>query len=144
MSRNSKTITIRMLNDEYDAIMGAVEALSTPEMAIGPAQLFYTAALEQAATLGFTATTLTSTVRPPNGVWNLRPVAREEESTRRRITISIHPLYFRVIEAAANWVEASMPQFLVGSALSFIAARQKADKKNAPLQRIQLPEQYAK
>lgn len=140
-TRNSKNLSIRMYEDEYQALLATCEALSTPDVKVEPSLLLTTAAVEEAARLGFTPSTAGSSVRRRPGTWENSPPVRDE-SYKRRITITIHPLHFHAIRSAAEWAGAEVPRFLLGSMWRFISNRQRAERGNAKLRDIEVPVKY--
>jgi hypothetical protein len=141
-TRNSKTFSIRLLTEEFEAIKSACKALSSPSAAVDVSQLFSTAAITEAARLGFHPDTYEDQpVRFARG-WANAPQRPEELSLEARTSITIHPFYLRTIEQAAKSVKVNVASFLVGSVLRFIRTRQQLEPNNKPLQKIVLPEQY--
>ena len=142
--RNAKNVSIRMYEDEHQAMLDACEALSGPEIKVEPSLLLTTAAVEEASRLGFTPSTVGAegaAVRRKPGHWENAPPPREE-SFKRRITITVHPLHFHVIRSAAQWAETEVPRFLIGSMWRFISNRQRAEPRNSKLRAITLPTKY--
>ncbi len=140
-TRNSKNFSIRMYEDEHQAMLDTCEALSSPGVKVEPSLLFTTAAVEEAARLGFTPSTAGSSIRRRPGSWENDPPPRDE-SFKRRITITIHPLHFQAIRSAAEWAGVEVPHFLRGSLWRFIANRQRAEPGNAKLRAIEVPAKY--
>lgn len=140
-TRNSKNLSIRMYENEHQAMLDTCEALSTPDVKVEPSLLLTTAAVEEAARLGFTPSTAGSSVRRRPGTWENAPPEREE-SFKRRVTITIHPLHFHAIRGAAEWAGAEVPRFILGSMWRFIANRQRAEPGNAKLRAIEVPAKY--
>lgn len=140
-TRNAKNFSIRMYEAEYRAMLDTCAALSTPDVKVEPSLLITTAAVEEAARLGFTPSTLGSSVRRRPATWENAPPVRDE-SLKRRITITIHPLHSRAIRSAAEWVGAEVARFLLGSLFRFIANRQRAEPGNAKLRAIEVPAKY--
>jgi hypothetical protein len=140
-TRNSKNFSLRMYEAEHEALLDACEALSTPESKVEAALLLTTAAIEEAARLGFTPSTAGSSVRRRPGTWEYYPPTRDE-SFKRRITITIHPLHLQTIRAAAEWADAEVPRFMLGCMYRFLANRQRAEPRNSKLRAIEVPEKY--
>jgi hypothetical protein len=140
-TRNSKNFSLRMYEAEYEALLDACEALSTAEFKVEPSLLLTTAAIEEAARLGFTPSTAGSSVRRRPGTWENYPPVREE-SFKRRITITIHPLHLQTIRAAAAWADAEVPRFMIGCMYRFLANRQHAEPRNSKLRAIEVPRKY--
>jgi hypothetical protein len=140
-TRNSKNFSIRMYEAEHLALLDTCEALSRPEVKVEPSLLLTTAAVEEAARLGFTPSTAGSSVRRRPGTWENAPPTRDE-SFKRRITITIHPLHLQAIRSAAEWAGAEVPRFIVGSMWRFIANRQRAEPGNSRLRAIEVPAKY--
>lgn len=148
-NRFYKLVTMKLFAHEYEAITQAaaaleqsVDASGTPLGKVDVSMLVYTAGLKEAAALGFTPDERQPTVsRPPRGEWPNRP-ERPEESTKEVLNVTIHPLHLRVVQEAARWADASVPVFLLGATLRFIANRKRLEPNNRALQRIKLPPQY--
>lgn len=140
-TRNAKNFSIRMYEDEYQAVLDTCEALSSPDVKVEPSLLLTTAAVEEAARLGFTPSTAGSSVRRRPGTWDNAPPV-QDASYKRRITITIHPLHFHAIRSAAEWAGAEVPRFILGSLWRFIANRQRAEPGNARLRAIEVPAKY--
>ncbi|TQF13439.1 hypothetical protein FJV41_23915 [Myxococcus llanfairpwllgwyngyllgogerychwyrndrobwllllantysiliogogogochensis] len=155
--RNYKSVSMRIRTVELEVMKAAAEALSAE--ASGPSdemvkvdvsQLVYTAAMEQARELGFTATAFKAdrTIKASK-VWPYVPErSKDGGSLHGQTTISIHPLYLRTIQQAAQSVltkdgePVPLVLFLVGSTMWFIACRQRIDKRNRALQAIKLPSDF--
>ncbi len=140
-TRNSKNLGIRMYEDEHQAMLDTCEALSSPDVKVEASLLLTTAAIEEAARLGFTPSAAGSSVRRRPGTWENDPPPRDE-SFKRRITITIHPLHFQAIRSAAEWAGVEVPHFLRGSMWRFIANRQRAEPRNTKLRAIEVPAKY--
>jgi uncharacterized protein (DUF1778 family) len=140
-TRNAKNVTLRLYEEEYQALVDACEALSSAETRVEPSVLLATAAMEESSRLGFTPSTGGLGTRRPPGPWENAPPPREE-NLKRRITITIHPLHYQVIRAAAEWAEAEVPRFIIGSMWRFIANRQRAEPRDRKVGTIEVPEKY--
>jgi uncharacterized protein (DUF1778 family) len=138
--RNSKQLMIRTHADERSVIRAAAKALSRPNEEISEGQLIYTAGLEEAGNLGFTPSMISGR-HHPKGPWINKP-ERSASSGQEPITITVNPLHYRPIEAAAIWAEVSVPTFLLGATYAFIAAWKRSAPNNEQLKRIRLPPQY--
>lgn len=141
--RNYKGISVRLRLIEARAIREAAAALSTPDVKVDASQLIYTAAMAEAAKLGFLPDSYeerTQVGRPKR--WRWTPERGEEESLTERMTVTVHPLFLRTIQQAAEAVDVPIHLFLVGSALHFIRMRQLRERKNPRLAAVELPEKY--
>ena len=141
-----KTVSLRLMFEEDAPIKAGAKALAVD---VGP--LLYTAALGAAHRLGFYEGMDSHVRLKPTFVWKDAPERPENESAKVRLTISVHPLHFEAISRAAEAVRASVPLFLIGATLRFLAdakaanAREaRADKKklNERLAALELPQQY--
>ncbi|RKH92981.1 hypothetical protein [Corallococcus sp. AB038B] len=148
--RNTRQVGFRLTKEEKRLVADACIALGggdDPDAKISAAQLFTTAGIEEAASLGFTTSSLDSR-KPkfPPGVWKNRPersyssLHRAEE--KETLTITIHPLHRGPIALAADHVEVKLPTFLWGSLMAFLARRKAAEPSNTLLQQLDLPSQY--
>ncbi|WP_342382209.1 hypothetical protein NVS55_40125 (plasmid) [Myxococcus stipitatus] len=142
--QNVRQVGIRMTKGENKLAEQIRAALSTPDAEVTMSLLFTTAGIDEAATLGITASTLDSRLRTETGLWKNKPERSYSsiETDQKPITITIHPLYLEIINVSANWCQVKTPTYLWGSLMAFTRRRKVADPHNAALQRIELPEQY--
>lgn len=143
LHRNYKGISVRLRLIEARAIREAAAALSTPDVKVDASQLVYTAAMAEAAKLGFLPDSFderTEVGRTKR--WRWEPERSDEESLTERMTVTVHPLFLRTIQQAAQAVDVPIHLFLVGSALRFIRMRQLHERKNPRLAAVELPEKY--
>jgi hypothetical protein len=140
-TRNAKNVTLRMYEDEHQAMVDACEALSNDEVRVEPSQLLATAAMEECWRLGFSVSRGSAGARRERPGWEYAAPLREEK-LERRITITVHPLYYHVIRETAEAVEEEVPRFMVGCMWRFIANRQRAEPRNARLKAIAVPRKY--
>jgi len=140
-TRNAKNVSVRMYEDEHQAMLDTCAALSGPDMKVEPSLLLTTAAVEEASRLGFTPSTGGSGVQSEPGTWENAPPQRVE-SFQRRVTITLHPLHLQVVRRAAEWAGTEVPRFIIGSMWRFIANRQHAEPRNAKLRATRVPEKY--
>ncbi|WP_163778695.1 hypothetical protein [Myxococcus vastator] len=141
MPTNYQSVTIRLLEAEDTALEKAVKALSTKRSKLGIAQLICTAGMEEAADLGFRPSTWPSSAQGVKVEWESPPRGREGTVPRR--TITVPPLYYPVLTAAADAASVSLPLFLVGASLRWIARRKRAEPSNKALQQVHLPHHYS-
>lgn len=145
VKRNSKQLMIRMVATERAIIRAACDALSTDTHEVSEGQLIYTAGLDEAGLMGFTMTPVPSGLarsRGARGQWKNKPDRSGSTGDPEPITITIHPLHYAPIEAAAEWAEVSLPTFLLGSTFAYIARWKAGAPENKRLQKIRLPAQY--
>ncbi len=147
MQRNVRQVGIRLSSDEKKLVEAICDALSYEGSAVSPSQLFSTAGLDEASTLGFTTSNLEGPKRRPPGLWKHKPdrsysALNVDERKKDALTITIHPLHLGPIAKAAEWAQVKVPTFLWGALMAWTARRKKAEPQNENLQRVELPAQY--
>lgn len=141
MLRNSKQVGIRVFKEEKKLITEACKALSTKTYEVSPAQLVYTAGIDEAGSLGFTLARPSGAAKKSRRGWTNEP-QRGDGNKPECLSITIHPLHLAPIACAAEWAEVSVPTFLFGATLAFLARRKQVEPENRRLQGLKLPPQY--
>ncbi|NTX67622.1 hypothetical protein HUA74_43945 [Myxococcus sp. CA051A] len=143
MPTHYDSLTIRLRELEDKALTDTLKALRS--LRTGASQLLTTAGIEAAAELGCFTSTCPVDVAPDPAPKKRRrwPYTPETGPAVSRRTITVPPLYGPVFARAASLVGLSTQKFLVGSLTRWITLRKKADRDNALLQAIQLPDTYS-
>ena len=154
VGRNYDTVSLRLMTYERDLFDAATEALSDPDARFTHAPLFSTAGLEEAHRLGV-YTGVDPLAPPDRATWSNLPRRPEGISAKERLTVTLHPAHYGVVARAAELAEVSVPLFLVGSALHYLANVKRANARlehhAAPARRsrfrpalkhLRLPRQY--
>lgn len=130
----AKIVPLRVTSVERVIIGEAAKA-----MGINVSNIFENGAVEAAHRLGFFAGPGPS-IRKRS--WKDAPV-RGDESASERLSVSMNAENFDLVSRAADWVGASVPLFLIGATLRYIANRRAGSPENRRLQRLELPPQYS-
>lgn len=132
------TQTIRLTPMEFAAVKNGAAALGKLEVS----KMIATAAVEAAHRLGFFHGT-TPAIRAKPGAWKDAPRRSEEEgSAKEKVTFSIHPMDFELVERAAKAMHVDPLKFCLGATFRFLATQKHNDPKNKALAAVELPEQY--
>lgn len=144
-ARNYKNETLRLYEDEHEALLVLCKALSEPGSVTEPTVVLMTAALAEATLLGFSPAEMGSAFRPsPPPPKNISRYVADvrEDSYRKRLTITVHPLQMDALTACTAWLGAQLHRFVVGSMWRFIHKKQKAMPNNAELADIKVPARF--
>lgn len=134
--------SLRVTPEEAATLRAAAEALDT-----NVSSLVTTGAISSAHRLGFFHDAGENTAfRFRGGPWKDKP-QRRDESASERINVAHgpmdHELVARVVTKLSEADAAlTLPLFIIGSALRFIANKRLNQPKNTKLQSIHVPEQY--
>jgi uncharacterized protein (DUF1778 family) len=140
VGRNYDTVSLRLMTYERDLFDAATAALSDPDARFTHAPLFSTSGLEEAHRLGvYTGVEPPTPLKP--GTWSNLPRRPEGISAKERLTVTLHPAHYDVIAHAAELAQVSVPLFLVGATLHYLANVKRA---NARLERHPDPARRAR
>lgn len=122
---------------EQAALESAASALDLPL-----SRLIGHAAIEAAFKLGYTYGTQ-PTVRARPGSWRDAPRRDEGDSATIRLSVTLDSVQLSIVQQVVSAQDVSIPAFLIGSTLRFIATQRDRAPKGSPLAGIRVPKQYA-
>jgi hypothetical protein len=117
-AQTAQQVGVRCTLEEHDALCAAAEALN-----ITLSSLLELGAVTAVTDLGVLLGTDTTPRIRPGFAWPFAPLRPEGSSSARRITPYIPAPYFRSVEAVAWALRLSVPHFLIGATLRYIALR---------------------